>query len=574
MNIAEKNDEILHKTDFNEISFHLKSISHAAVESSNSKNIEQVIENFLLFIMGNFGAALGFIIWIETRTGKTRLTSRGIDIDGLKFLNESLPEIKKNLFLQTPKNSAFVNEIKEKAWYDLCSKHTEILFHWQTGSGISGLAGLGKKISSQSFSILDTLFIKCFVSSFIPHLCHCRALAVIEQLDSDIQKKNEKLAQLTQKTELAHEMLNRQLYHLNTLNDTLVELESFSNSKTITETFLLMILGAFSAAQGFCLLINKNDNTSRISCRGIDREKLDSIPVHAVEKIIIAFLRKPGEQNHPLFNIRIVTDIKLLNEISAALKPAVGVFFLLDETTFGVIVLGNKIIDEEYSKEDQKILRTLANNYILFLKNALSFEIVENLNIDLEKRNTELNETINELKASRKKIKMLETVKSHFKSIITDEIEKSRKVSIKDILVILFTGLILGIVFNLANPEGIKLLPRSYFHTPLTFITSQQAKQKLDSENAIIIDARPANFFEQKHIKGAENLPLPLFDFVYMMKLSSIDLKKEIIIYGRNISKHYDEEAAYKLESRNHENIRILTGGIDAWQKNGFPTEP
>jgi len=70
------------------------------------------------------------------------------------------------------------------------------------------------------------------------------------------------------------------------------------------------------------------------------------------------------------------------------------------------------------------------------------------------------------------------------------------------------------------------------------------------------------------------NLPLALFEIMYMMELSDVDKEKEIIVYGRTISRLYDEDLAGKLILRGHKNTRILKGGLSQWKKKGYPVEP
>ena len=81
----------------------------------------------------------------------------------------------------------------------------------------------------------------------------------------------------------------------------------------------------------------------------------------------------------------------------------------------------------------------------------------------------------------------------------------------------------------------------------------------------------PAIFYEQEHIAGAVNLPLAIFDFMYDLKLGKTDKAKEIVVYGRTISKHYDEEVASKLVVRGFKNVSILPDGISAWKQNHYP---
>ena len=89
-----------------------------------------------------------------------------------------------------------------------------------------------------------------------------------------------------------------------------------------------------------------------------------------------------------------------------------------------------------------------------------------------------------------------------------------------------------------------------------------------------MIDATPSPFFEQEHIKNALNLPLSTFDFMYDLRLEKTDKSKEIIVYGRTISEHYDEKVAEKLVIRGFKNVKILKDGLSAWKKNNYPVGP
>ena len=75
------------------------------------------------------------------------------------------------------------------------------------------------------------------------------------------------------------------------------------------------------------------------------------------------------------------------------------------------------------------------------------------------------------------------------------------------------------------------------------------------------------------HISGAINLPLNLFEFIYSMRLSNVDSQQTIIVYGRTFSRLYDDEVAFKLNARGHENVFILEGGLKAWRQNGYPID-
>ena len=113
-------------------------------------------------------------------------------------------------------------------------------------------------------------------------------------------------------------------------------------------------------------------------------------------------------------------------------------------------------------------------------------------------------------------------------------------------------------IFNLSNPNGISLVPQSWSDEPVAKVDLSSAMAKHAKGEALFVDARPANFYEQEHIKGAVNIPLPLFDIVYLMELGEEERSKEIIVYGRNISSLYDEHVARKLRLRGHENVLVV----------------
>ena len=150
---------------------------------------------------------------------------------------------------------------------------------------------------------------------------------------------------------------------------------------------------------------------------------------------------------------------------------------------------------------------------------------------------------------------------------------KAPRLSWFDYLGIFGITLLCGVIFNLSNPNGISLLPQSWSQEPLTAVSLSAAAEKFTEGHALFVDARPANFYEQEHIKGAVNIPLPLFDIVYLMELGEEERSKEIIVYGRNISRLYDEQVARKLRLRGHEHVKILQGGLPAWKKTGYPIE-
>lgn len=143
-----------------------------------------------------------------------------------------------------------------------------------------------------------------------------------------------------------------------------------------------------------------------------------------------------------------------------------------------------------------------------------------------------------------------------------------------DFVVVVFVSLLCGILFNMANPNGISLIPESWSWEPISTVAPSMANEKHTGGETLFVDARPAVFYEKEHIAGAVNVPSSLFEIMYMMELSDVDKMKDVIVYGRSISSLYDAQVARKLILRGHKTTMILKEGMPAWKKKGYPVKP
>jgi len=143
-----------------------------------------------------------------------------------------------------------------------------------------------------------------------------------------------------------------------------------------------------------------------------------------------------------------------------------------------------------------------------------------------------------------------------------------------DVFLIMGLSVLFALVFNEANPKGIRLFPEGWPDEALATVSPSEVFEAYERKTALLVDAMPSNFYERRHIPGAVNLPLALFDFMYMMALTHENKTRRIIVYGRTISKHYDQHVARKLVLRGHKSVQILKGGVSMWEKKGYPVEP
>jgi CRP-like cAMP-binding protein/rhodanese-related sulfurtransferase len=160
--------------------------------------------------------------------------------------------------------------------------------------------------------------------------------------------------------------------------------------------------------------------------------------------------------------------------------------------------------------------------------------------------------------------------------IIAAEVQQqrqARRATWLDFLLVIGVSVILAIMFNKANPNGLPLFPEFPDRKAIPEISAVRAIEETKRGEALILDAEPANYYEKKHIPGAINMPLPLFDILYMMTFKGAEKGKKVIVYGGTISKLYDLELANKLILRGHKDVRVLQGGMEAWEKKGYPVE-
>jgi rhodanese-related sulfurtransferase len=153
----------------------------------------------------------------------------------------------------------------------------------------------------------------------------------------------------------------------------------------------------------------------------------------------------------------------------------------------------------------------------------------------------------------------------------SDELLKSSTGSWYDFILVLGISIFLGLSFNFLNPQGVRLIPTQ--PRPLPGISVSKAMQDYMHKKALIVDAMPINFYNLEHIKGAFNLPPAQFDIMYSAGFPQDNKNILVIIYGSTISAPYDLLTAQKLMLRGYNNVRVLEGGLKAWQSSGYPVE-
>jgi rhodanese-related sulfurtransferase len=152
-------------------------------------------------------------------------------------------------------------------------------------------------------------------------------------------------------------------------------------------------------------------------------------------------------------------------------------------------------------------------------------------------------------------------------------IKKAPQMSWVDFVLIIAVSIFLALSFNQSNPNGIALFPSAPDRNSIPTISASAVMQDSQQRKVLILDAMPPNFYKERHIKGAVNMPISLFDIVYLMNFSEEDKERDILVYGNSISRPYDMEIATKLMLLGYTNVKIIDGGLPALEANGYPVE-
>lgn len=560
--------------------FHRKAICDARLEFSRIHSAEKIIEAYLLTAMGIMGTGSGFTCASRTDGVGIITAHRGMDDDTMVFVNDNFTAIGQRYFPGLPDNEypyhSEVQIIPADKWHPepLGTAGIRVLAGWCIAQKRIGLTGLGMKLRGEEYLDAEIDFLTNLTDHMMVALQVLSKEAAIRSLEDDLGKVTLRAADGALRSKTAKMDLERTRFRLSGFNDIFQELSELKDSGEVIRSFLLVLLGIFSAENGYILYRDDHTDTTRMVDRGLKRTGfIKTGPEWIKKNIQDIFSSLPPV---PLGDMRtiIVTPGQLPQIHGPSFKPGVAMLFRVDESAKGVLCLGHRLTAGQYGARERELLTSFANNFLVFLKNSKSFETIHKLSREQEKKNIELQRTVKALTASRSYIARLEHTAERIKSGVKREMRRSSRISVIDMVSILIGGILLGLVFNFASPNGINVIPKAWRRPSPVFIDINEAQRLFEHQNALFVDARPNSFYKQGHIKDALNLSPALFDFVYMMQFSRLDTRRPIVVYGRNISRRYDEETAYLLSQRGHDRVMVYPGGIVGWQKRKLAMQP
>lgn len=154
------------------------------------------------------------------------------------------------------------------------------------------------------------------------------------------------------------------------------------------------------------------------------------------------------------------------------------------------------------------------------------------------------------------------------------QVEVHRKSRIvRESLVLLGAALLLTVVSWLARPNRLPLTAASSYYDlelPAPVVDLDRAMRIYEEGSHLFIDIRPFELGDRPYIPGAFAIRQHSFDDDLLDAGEFIYPEDPMILYGNGNLQEVAAVASRFIE-RGYENILIMTGGIDAWQRAGGP---
>ncbi len=377
--------------------FHLKNLGDISRELYRSTRFSTVVNDFLLMSMGSFGVSCGFVLIREgSKNGLVRFMVRG-------FTDEDASEIREAgmRFLEGWDGRVSVADTAQANFESIEERKIAVLIPFRVDSEMSGLLGLGCKLTETPFDPHDRELIEILGRNLALALRNVRSLKTIQELNQDLTRQNSRM-------DAVLEDLDRKVYHLKTLFDVSKKIFGTVSVSEILRRFLLLTAGSFGAYKGFVLLVETPfSEVSHFESFGY----IDDTVVGRKDVLLKALLNWfEGKNTKHSTSAFIHEKDQLMVEL--------GLPFFVENGYIGMLGLGSKLTGEEYGQEDRELLSTLVNNLVPALENARAFERIQNLNQDLQQTNRQLKTTLKSLRSALRKVEILEGIKGNLSKFV------------------------------------------------------------------------------------------------------------------------------------------------------------
>ena len=157
----------------------------------------------------------------------------------------------------------------------------------------------------------------------------------------------------------------------------------------------------------------------------------------------------------------------------------------------------------------------------------------------------------------------------------------------KEISLLLWVAVVLAIIVNYFSPAGIALVGQ--WDTSRGVITARAknnvvsgkpeiediaiAKQIFDSSNALFVDARSRDNYDDGHIPGAVSMPIGEFDNLIDSFMDQHSVDQTIVTYCTGRTCEDSHNLAQLLMDFGFTDVKVFIDGFPGWKAEGHPIE-
>ena len=576
--------------------FRLDILAEVQRELTAAPGWPQFLDVFLLSAMGAVGAAAGFLT-VKTRdaeaSGDGVMTAvRGMTAPGLEAIAACFRPPPGTVLAAPQEGPARVHLImRGPPGNDLrvpSSTRLMLGFQLPAGSGgdvtllSGGLLGLGGPVRGGSYSAEEECFLSHLLDVFLQAMETRQAMARVQALNTSMAAANKSLAAALRQAAEARKALDRRLLHLHALHDAALDFAACSTSGELRKAFALLAMGGLGATAAGVLLLDRTAATADWTCAGLDAAMScsdRSLELREAERLVYTALTACGFEG---FQHGAFLPLPFLpQELEAAwpFPPHLAAVFRLDDRYLGLALTAAPLTEVSRQEGDQgaesldedardgvsgeaNLFTDLGRLFLVYFRNVMSMETITALNQDLATRNEVLARTLEELTSSRSRVAALEQAFAEVRSRLLGHARRLARATGVDVAAILLVGALLGLLFNMANPYGVELVPAAFHPPHPAMVDALEARRLVTADGALLIDARLPELHKQNPPAGAVNLPPTLFDFLYAMHLGRRDLDAPVLVTGRTVSRQYDVEIAQRLMARGHTRVFVVQGEL------------
>lgn len=555
--------------------FQSRTLYELLCELDRAEDASELARIFLPFAMGSLGVISGFVVLRGLDENACDVEFRGLQGDDAR-LREGCIELLDKIFPpgETKKTDDILPVVLHGAHLTrefLLPPGTCLLLGMIIARDIRAVVGFGPRLTSDQYGDEELWLLQSMARHFALALRRGHDARRIRALNENLSRQNVELEKSLSAMEMARNMADHQAFLLGSLFQAAKDMSACVDAESLGAAFLLHAMGAESSPGGFVAVFDEHAGSEHLTTRGLSPSDAEFLSSPEGRKLLLGLFVAQKDRLPRHMESQTVDDPSLLERLPG--PPSQVLLFALDAECRGVMALLPRLSPGAPGEGDRNLLSSMTATFLSALGRTRAHEDLARLNRDLEVTNAELRATIEALRSARVEIGLLAEARDRILDLARRGFSRAGRIAPADFVLIFLVSISLAVLFNISNPAGIALAPRPLLAPAPATITAQETAALLASGEAVLLDARPPEFFNERRITGALNAPAGLFDFVYAMRLADIDPDSPIVIYGRTVSMLYDAEVALKLGDLGHDAVYVLAGDFDDWNAAGLAVE-